>query len=270
MKKLFLFCAVVLLFAATSCHKSVGQEDVATTTETGQKALPVKFKINGKEVLESDFFKQLLPDQTTLRDNTSQMTAIADKYKVLCEFGRTDADGNEYDIINVFLDNEAYYEYADANGHTKERQADLVIQDLADYAVSSGAIAECEATGSVPKYYTDYMDAKLVAVGFKPSTQSEVKLRSLFTLVYKGCDGSEGVSSSFPVFSHPWLGLIGYNNDISSLVPFGGGSTNIVFDKWFFSKRITSIWAWKPFRTTTFCSGQFIFVNDRATSWISF
>ena len=36
MKKLFLFCAVVLLFAATSCHKSAGQEvnDKATSWAT--------------------------------------------------------------------------------------------------------------------------------------------------------------------------------------------------------------------------------------------
>jgi hypothetical protein len=265
MKQLFLLFIASSLIFASSCRESIQPEEPAQTVKAVSETLPLKFKIDGKEVLENSFYAKLLPNQASFRDASSQMTAIADKYRVLCEFGRTESDG-KYDVINVFMDNEAYYAYADANGHTKERLSDMLIKDLADYAVSSGAISECEATGNVPNGYTDYMDRTLQSLGFQPSTPPEAQSRAFFSFVYKECYGT---GNSWPVRTLPWLGVIGYNNQISSYFPFGAsGSNSVIFDQWFFTKPITNIWSW-DFNTVNFCNPRWNFVNDRATSWLN-
>ena len=263
MKRLvFIFCAICALFA-TSCQKSIDN----TPTEEPKVANLVKYQIDGQEVVQSDFFKQLLPNgQVSLRDVTTDMTTIANAYRVLCEVGKSNGK-QSYDIINVFSSDDEFYKYADANNHPNERTYDLVEQDLADYAVSSGAISTFELTGVVPQSYIDYMDVTLSKFGFAPSTAPQVQTRSLTNWAYKGCNGT---GNSFPIRGYAWLGIIGYDNQISSFLPVGfiGGASD-VFDRTFFRSRMTRIWSWAMTRID-FCSYPYTWLDDKASSWTSF
>lgn len=273
MKKLFnskMACSVLVVMLAVFMS-SCKQDSISPSGSPSQatETLPTKFQIDGQEVTKEGFFKQLLPsNQVGLRDVTTDMTIIANAYRVLGESGKV-VGKQSFDIINVFSSDDEFYKYADANNHPNERVYDYVESNLADYAISSGAVESFETIGKMPKSYIDYMDAFLIKNGFEPSTQAEIQPRTLFSQVYKGCNLTE---SSFPIRHNPWLGMIGYNDNISSFSPIGliGGRSDI-FDQSFFRKRIAGLWYWSsPGTKFDFCSNPWGFLNDRATSWSIF
>ena len=138
----------------------------------------------------------------------------------------------------------------------------------------------CAATGELPTEYIAYMDNYLVSHGLpaselKSKTGTTLQTRTLFNLRFKDSLGG----SSWPVRTNPWLGMFGYNNQVSSFRPVGfvGGRTDI-FDKWFFGGHLLGIWSWAN-QGWSLCGGtssvnsfgaNFSFADDKATSWGSF
>lgn len=166
MKRVLFIIGTFCILFATSCHESVEQVSAVEPQTTST----VKYQIDGQEVPKSDFFKQLLPkNQASFRTETTDMTTIANAYRVLGESQR-EINKQTYDIINVFTSDNEYYTYADANGHPNERFYDQIVNHLANYAETSGAVTAFESTGVVPESYIRYMDDYLVKNGFEPSS----------------------------------------------------------------------------------------------------
>ena len=264
MKRLLFIIGTFCILFATSCQESIEQVSAVESQTTSI----VKYQIDGQEVTKSDFFKQLLPrDQASFRSETTDMTTIANAYRVLGESQRV-INKQTYDIINVFTSDNEYYAYADANGHLNERFYDQIVNHLADYAETSGAAAALESTGVVPQSYIRYMDDYLVKNGFEPSSAtdaSKASSRALFTQIYQDCSRQ---GTSFPILTKAWLGSIGFNNNISSYVPVTLFGRCEIFDRAFFFRRITGIWN-NGSNTINFCKFPWEFVNDRASSWIT-
>jgi hypothetical protein len=265
MKNWIFFISFAAVMLAVSCNKSTETVE-ATPVQTTTKAVLIKFKINGNEVSEKNYFNDLLPEnQLATRGIEDQMLAIAEKYRIVVEAGRLEKDGQRYTVINAFKSDEDLYAYAEACGRTDERKKDKVLQHLADYAISSGAVAAFEASGNVSKDYLDYMDYYLIQNGYEPGRPSELEIRTLTNFVNKDCFIA---GSSWPIRTNPHLGMFGYNDQVTSYVPFGillGGASDIYDNSWF-RKRLARIWSW-DMNVINFCLDPLKFLDNRATSW---
>jgi hypothetical protein len=292
MKKLFDFKnlgSVLLMLSvfASSCKQEAPLNDLAPEATPTQRVM--KYKIDGKEMSKDAFygsFSSLLSkkskDLNARSASESEMLGvIAEDNRVVWEIDRPESTGTS-DVTNAFTSDQEYINYGQDSGYPEVAEAVEAYNHLRDYAVSSGTIAQVEATGVLPNEYMQYMDNYLASHGLptseiKNSSGNQLQTRSLTNMVYRGCFLDEG---GLPVKIHPWLSMFGLNNNISSFEPIGflGGRTDI-YDRWFFSRHILGVWSWAQ-QKWTLCGGQYLpinpfstnftFANDRATSWSAF
>ena len=245
----------------TSCKKDVTVETQTSQASESKTVLPLKYQIDGQEMAKDVFFKTLLKGKASLRSESGDLEAISELYHVLQESARPDPKG-AVDILNVFTTEEAYIDYAKNSGFSNVDVVEQAYKDLADYAESSGAVAELESTGVMSASYIRYMNDYLKAHNL-PYDES-LKTRTLTNFVYRDCNKG---GYSWPILRNPWLGMFGMDNNISSYYVFGfiGGRTDI-FDRTFYRTRMITIWSWAN-TTYDFCGGPLAFLNDRASSW---
>ncbi len=290
MKKLFDFknlgsVLLTLSVFASSCKQESSVNDVASPSEPTQKIM--KYKIDGKEMSKDAFYgsfnsllsKKLDKLKTRSYNESDMLGVIAEENRVVWEIDRPESDGF-FDVTNAFTNEQEYIQYGVSSGYDNIATVEQAYDDLASYAQSSGVESIVAATGELPTEYIAYMDNYLVSHGLpaselKSKTGTTLQTRSLFNLIFKDCLGG----SSWPVRTNPWLGMFGYNNQVSSFRPVGfvGGRTDI-FDKWFFGGHLLGIWSWAN-QGWSLCGGtssvnsfgaNFSFADDKATSWGSF
>jgi AMMECR1 domain-containing protein len=113
--KSWVFFVSFATLLVVSCNKQ--SSTVETLPQEGaQKTVQVKFKIDGNEVSQKDYFQKLLPDMPLeTRNEDEQMLAIAEKYRIVAETGRLEKDGQRYTVVNAFQNDEALLVYLRAN-----------------------------------------------------------------------------------------------------------------------------------------------------------
>jgi hypothetical protein len=264
MKKVVLFSTMLLAFFLTSCNKDITVEQENTQAEVKHQSFPHKYKIDGKEVSREEFFSTLLGNHLSLRDLTSNMSAVASNYRVVEELARPEPTGT-FNVTNAFTATQPYIDYAVSSGYTNVQTVETAYSDLAAYAESSGAIAEFEQTGVVPASYMQYMKSYFQQKSLPYDDGTGLQTRGLTNFVNKECDNS---GSGWAIRTNPWLGMFGYNNNISRYLIFGIGGHSDIFDNSFFRSRLVGIWNW-GLTSIIFCN-EFQWVNDKATSWGSF
>ena len=256
---------MALSFSVSSCTKDVTVEKESTQTDVQQPTLPHKYKIDGKEVEKAAFFTTLIGNKASLRDLSSNMSLIAERYRVVEELERPEPTGAS-NVTNAFTETQAYIDYALSSGKSYVPVLETAYSDLATYAESSGAIASFEQTGVVPEDYMRYMNDYLRVHNLPYDNFGGAQTRSLTCSVNKDCDNQ---GNGWLFARNPWLGMFGFNNNISRFFMVGTGYADI-FDRTFFRSRIVTIWKYNPFDPSSviFCD-SYQYANDRASSWFS-
>jgi hypothetical protein len=276
MKKLFyclsFLCSLMALsFSVSSCTKDVTVEKESTQTGAQQPTLPHKYKIDGKEVEKDAFFATLIGNKASLRDLSGDMSSVAERYRVVEELARPEPTGAS-NVTNAFTETQAYIDYALSSGKSYVPVLETAYSDLATYAESSGAIASFEQTGVVPEDYMRYMNDYLRVhnLPYDNFGSGSAQTRSLTCSVNKDCN-NQGAGWLFA--RNPWLGMFGFNDNISRFFMVGTGYADI-FDRTFFRSRIVTIWKYRlsddsqnPW-SVVFCD-SYQYANDRASSWFS-
>jgi hypothetical protein len=278
--------SVLFLLALVSCKPEANVETNSKlpTVSTEKK---MKYKVDGVEMSKDAFYGQfssLLSKKNgglNVRNasESEMLGIIAEDNRVVWEIDRPESDGT-FDVTDAFTSDQEYIEYAVNSGYSNAAQEIAAYNHLSEYAESSGALDELNNTGNVPSNYIQYMDSYLSSQGLPTSelqnkSGNQLHTRSLTNFVSKGCVGD---GDSWPIRTNPWLGMFGFNNNISSFEPIGflGGRTDI-YDRSFWRSHLLGVWSWAQVKWSLCNAGNFnqfsvnfSFANDKATSWSSF
>jgi hypothetical protein len=172
-------------------------------------------------------------------------------------------DGKKNIDIHGFSTEENFFIYGDAhNIPLRERRA--VENHLAQYAISSGAIAEYEKTGIEPTWYNTYVTNYLV----QHKTASSIQSRAAMVMMYDDCfiGASAGAipflnGNSATMYAGLW------NNKVSAFEPLGIWGFDTFYDNMFFGKRLATWWK-TGFEKYHFCDQGFGFINNKTSSWL--
>lgn len=258
MKSLFkfsFFTLMVIMTTLVACNKAengLQPENAAAQPDQTQQSLAVKpiriFRLDGNDVPRGTF---------SVDDPTRNIFLEEQANNVL--------------VINGFTSQEAYFQYGDNNGYNL-RLAQKIEDHLAAYAESSGAIAEQEATGAIPKwwnqYFEDYMRTQLRA-------STPLLTRSITTDLWENTDAGGRNYTLVSMFGlhaqQPWLWLWGMDDKTSSYHPAQlFGSIETAFDRsWFRKKMFVRSKARLASGYTINLDGDLAPFNDRAGSWLT-
>ena len=170
-------------------------------------------------------------------------------------------------IVNGFTSQEKYFQFGEGKGYDF-RRAQKIEDHLSAYAESSGAIAEQEATGQIPKWWNQYAE-NYISTNLRSSS---LPVRSITTDLWtdKGANGRNYtmVSAARGFSQNPFLWLFGMSNNISSFHPFQVAYTaEYAYDKTWFRKRlfVHTRGFFTGAYTVDLSSGN----EDRAESWLT-
>ena len=172
-------------------------------------------------------------------------------------------------IINGFTSQEKFFQFGDDNGWDF-RLGQKIEEHLAAYAVSSGAVAEEEATGQIPKWWNQYA-ADYISTQFRASTP--LLTRSVITDLYKGPNATGNRFSLPSMFAGhaqvPNLWWFGMSNTVSSFKPTTlVKSWEYAYDGSWFRNRMFVTTHGQGSPTINF-NGAGIIYDDRVTSWLT-
>jgi hypothetical protein len=172
-------------------------------------------------------------------------------------------------IINGFTTREKFFEFGDNNGWDF-RRGEQIQEHLAAYAESSGAIAEEEATGEIPKWWNQYA-SDYISTHLRANTT--LGTRSVITDLYTDpVRGGRRFSLPSMFAGHaqvPSLWIFGMDNNISSYRPLTlAQSWEYAYDgKWFRSRMfVTTHGQGKP---TINLDGAASIFDDKTSSWLT-
>jgi hypothetical protein len=139
--KLSFLALMAIMTAFVACNKvenGVPPENVVVKTTENPQSLSAKvtqiYRLDGTDV----------PKGTFPLDDPSYYIVLEQQSDVLL-------------VINGFTSKESYFLYGDSH-NLDLRRGQIIEEHLATYAESSGAIAEQEATGQIPKWWNKYVE----------------------------------------------------------------------------------------------------------------
>lgn len=252
--KLSLFVLVAIMTTFVACSKSENglQPETAAvkSAETVQtlsgKSVQI-FRLDGVDVGEGTF---------ALDDPNIPIVLVRESSTLL--------------VVNGFTSKERSLEFGDDNGVDLRKLKELE-DHFSAYAVSSGAVAEQEATGQIPKWWDAYVENYINT--HVRSTQ--LQTRSVTTTLYRDFGGNGRSTTMVPKFrgASAVLWLWGMNDNISSFVmsQLIFKSVEIAYDRtWFRDPMFVYVnKVWGPGNFKEDFTGAASIFNDRASSWVS-
>ena len=173
---------------------------------------------------------------------------------------KLDEAGQKYIEIHGFSTLENYFQYGNTHGMPLEGKYNIE-QHLADYAVTSGAIAEYEQTGVEPQWYIDYVNNYI-----NGSTSTTAQARVL-CMMYDDCSAT-GSAWGFSKASATMLSGI-WIDRVSSYTPLHVWGFDSFYKKMFFQKnsKLATFWNW-GWQNYSFCHPALKFIDNKTRSWI--
>ena len=241
MKKIGIILSVLIL--GISCQKEV-------KTETS-------FKKSG-EVYDSHYYL----DNKEVDEN--QIDFDNESLFFLLVYGDPDDSTSERMEVRAFTDSLNYLTYGDDHNMYLSF-FDQTTRHLADYAESSGAVEDAELTEEVPQWYLDYCQDYVYQEAEANGIASVSTISN--ALLHKGY-------STGPTWwlhngtGQPWLWIIGYKEQVSSITTAGIYGYHACYNKKFYRNKEFSLWVWGNNRIPF--TGAFAHFNDKGNSWFEF
>lgn len=246
MKSLFkfsFFTLMVIMTALVACNKTENAVQPENVQSLTGKVTQI-FRLDGVDV----------PEGTFALDDSSRYIVLHQESTTLL-------------IVNGFTSQEKYFQFGEDKGYDF-RRAQRIEDHLSAYAESSGAIAEQEATGQIPKWWNQYAE-NYISTNLRSST---LQVRSVTTDLWENIDASGRNYTMVPGLGghsqNPFLWVFGMSNKISSFHPFQVAYTaEYAYDRTWFRKRLF------VHTKAQFFGAYTVNLNpaneDRAESWIT-
>lgn len=179
-------------------------------------------------------------------------------------------EGHTKTIIHKFSSVANYYSYAESK-NVPAYELDQITDSLAYLAELWNMDSVVNQDGVVPTWWTEVEESVYSYVLFQEETSFQT--RSLITQLNDDwrvfCEHGDRHRQIFtlPGIGFPVLGLLGWRNKVSGMIPLFIGGFDNIYQRSFYRRKLATIWSW-GLTTTDFCE-DLIGLNNHSNSWWS-